>query len=234
MTFPTRAVAIFGSTLILSGLAAAGAAAPAYAHTPAVTADCDSLSIRLTGYTLITAQPASGGDPAVAADSTPNSVTVTIDGTAAAPVYFGTTYTSTIALDDQKPHTYTVALDAHDRGYDYTVSDSTAACPAAVTPPPTTPPTPTAPPTTAPPTTAQPTPTPTPTATIPPIAPPTPTTSMPPAVVTPPMAAPTPTPPPAARELAATGTSTIPALAAGSLAVLLGAGLVLARRLRRA
>lgn len=263
-TFPTKAVTIFGSVLILGGLAVGGAAAPAFAHSPAVTADCDSLSMRFAGYTVVAARPATGGAPAVAADETPNTVTVTIDGTVSAPVKFGRSYSSTIALDDQKPHTYTVVLDAYDDGYDRTFTDTTTACvlvPPATTPPTTTPPA-TSPPATTPPTTSTPPATEPPAPTVSPTTEP-PAVNVPPTTVPPATAPPAPTEPPVTAsptptvtpesttsttptaapaptsstgELAETGASawSVPAIAASVLAVLLGAGLLLARRIRRA
>ncbi|POH58702.1 hypothetical protein C3B59_18635 [Cryobacterium zongtaii] len=249
-TIPTKAATIFGSVLLVGGLAVGGAAVPAFAHTPAVTADCTSLSMKFESYNVIAAKPASGGKPAVAADATPNTVTVTIDGVASAPVKFGKTYSSTIALDGQSSHTYSVVLGTHD-GYDRTFADKTVACPT-----PTTPSTPVVPPVTPSPTPSVPpvTPTPSPTPSVPPVTPTptpivpsvseTPAPIVPPATVTPtptatavtPAVATAPTPAASTRELAETGVSTwsVPAIAASVLAMLLGAGLLLARRFRRA
>ncbi|WP_133160276.1 LPXTG cell wall anchor domain-containing protein [Cryobacterium zongtaii] len=260
-TIPTKAATIFGSVLLVGGLAVGGAAVPAFAHTPAVSADCTSLSMKFESYNVIAAKPASGGKPAVAADATPNTVTVTIDGVASAPVKFGKTYSSTIALDGQRPHTYSVVLGTHD-GYDRTFADKTVACPTPTpsVPPVTSTPTPTP---SVPPVTSTPTPTPsvppvtsTPTPSVPPVTP-TPTPIVPsvsetPAPIVPPanatptptatavtpaaVTAPAPTPAASTRELAETGVSTwsVPAIAASVLAMLLGAGLLLARRFRRA
>ncbi|TFC90152.1 MULTISPECIES: LPXTG cell wall anchor domain-containing protein [unclassified Cryobacterium] len=186
-----------------------------------MTTDCTSLSMKFESYNVIAAKPASGGKPAVAADATPNTVTVTIDGVASAPVKFGKTYASTIALDGQTSHTYSVVLGTHD-GYDRTFADTTVACP---TPTPSVPPTPTP---------IVPSVSETPAPIVPPVnATPTPTaTAVTPAAVT----APAPTPAASTRELAETGVSTwsVPAVAASVLAMLLGAGLLLARRFRRA
>lgn len=273
-TLPTKTLTVFGSVLLIGGIAVGGAAAPAFAHTPEVTADCDSLSMDFRSYAVVAAQPAGGGKPAVAADATPNTVTVTIDGVASAPVKFGRAYASTIALDGLKAHTYSVVLDTHD-GYDRTFADKTAACP---TTPPTTPapskppvtppttPTPSEPPVTPTPTPSEPPVTPTPTPSEPPVietpapvvppvteppvtetpAPIVPTVTEPPAPIVPevptatatatPAVVTAPTPTASTTELAETGVSTwsVPAVAASVLAMLLGAGLLLARRFRRA
>jgi len=249
-TLPSKALTIFGSVLLIGGIAVGGAAAPAFAHTPEMTPLCDSLSMEFTRYTVIAAQPATGGKPAVAADNTPNTVTVTIDGVASAPEKFGRSYSSTIPLDGQKPHTYSVVLGTHD-GYDRSFAGKTVACPPTkpvtppttpseppVTPPttpsepPVTPPTtPSVPPVVVPPVTETPAPVvPTVTETPAPIVPDVPVATATPAVVT------APTPTASTTELAETGVSSwsVPAVGASVLAMLLGAGLLLARRFRRA
>ena len=69
LRMPTRSTVLASAALGLS-LAGAGmiAAPAAVAHTPAVSVNCDTLSVELTAY------DSSG------TDSTPNTVTVSIDG----------------------------------------------------------------------------------------------------------------------------------------------------------
>lgn len=143
-----RTMTAFGVLLTVGGLSVAGAATPAFAHTPKVSSTCTSLGMVFDNYETIQAQPGRPGRPAVEEDLEPNIVTITIDGVVHTTDAFGTSYKNSIELDGSVDHTYVVDLDTHD-GYDYNTSGETEAC---ITVPPTEPPT-TEPPTTEPPTT---------------------------------------------------------------------------------
>jgi LPXTG-motif cell wall-anchored protein len=191
---PRIAATVLGSVLVVGGLTFGGVIAPAFAHTPAVQDTCESLTITFTNYTLIHAQPAHNGLPAVEGNDTPNSVEITIDDELLKEVDFGKAFTETIPLDGSVTHTYRVVLDAHDEGYDETFSGDTEQCVGSETPPPTEPPT-TTPPTTTPPTTTPPTEPPVTPPTTPPVTPPTePPVTPPTPPTTPPVTPPTTTP----------------------------------------
>jgi hypothetical protein len=104
---------------VAGGSLALGVAAPASAHTPAVTATCDTLSVALASY------------DSVAGDLTPNTITVTIDGAQVDQKAFGGSFTADYALDKTTGHAYAVIIDALGTAYDTTETGSTTACPAA-------------------------------------------------------------------------------------------------------
>lgn len=99
------------TALALGGLIVA-TAAPASAHTPVVTADCTTLSVKLWAYSKKS-----------------NDLTVTVDGKEVESTTFQRELTRSYDLDPTQDHTWTVSVDASDgRQYDYDQSGSTRAC----------------------------------------------------------------------------------------------------------
>ena len=99
------------ATLALGGLFVA-TAAPASAHTPVVTADCESLDVGLWAY-------AHKG----------NKVTVVVDGATVAEERFGRSFQRSFELDPSTDHTWSVTVKASDnRRYDWSDDGSTTAC----------------------------------------------------------------------------------------------------------
>ncbi len=99
------------TALALGGLLVA-TAAPASAHTPDVTADCTTLSVKLWAYSKKS-----------------NELTVTVDGKEVESTTFERQLTRSYDLDPTQDHTWTVSVDASDgRQYDYEQSGSTRAC----------------------------------------------------------------------------------------------------------
>jgi hypothetical protein len=120
LRMPTRSTVLASAALGLS-LAGAGmiAAPAAVAHTPAVSVDCDTLSVELTAY------DSSG------TDSTPNTVTVSIDGTKADSEQFGREFSRAYLLgDNTRSHSYEVVVDAEGTAYDKHFIGSSNPCPA--------------------------------------------------------------------------------------------------------
>lgn len=100
------------TALALGGIAVA-TAAPASAHTPVVTADCTSLSVKLWAYS----------------DTKQNDLTVTVDGAVVDDTRFKRSFEKAYDLDPTKDHTWSVKVDAGDGSrYDHQQSGSTTAC----------------------------------------------------------------------------------------------------------
>ena len=97
------------SALVLSVGMIALVAGPASAHTPTISADCTALTVHLTNYQT------------VQGNSTPNTVTVTIDGTALPTVHFGTSFSQTYNFaQGAAQHSYRVQIvAADDSKYNY-------------------------------------------------------------------------------------------------------------------
>lgn len=105
--------------LSLAGAGMFAAAPAAVAHTPAVSADCSTLSVTLTAY------DSSGTDAA------PNTVTVSIDGTEAGSEQFGHEFSRAYSLGDKTvSHSYEVVVDAQGTTYDKNFTGSSTPCPA--------------------------------------------------------------------------------------------------------
>lgn len=99
------------TALALGGLLVA-TAVPASAHTPVVTADCTTLSVKLWAYSQKS-----------------NQLTVTVDGKEVESTTFQRQLTRSYDLDPTQDHTWTVSVDASDgRQYDHEQSGSTRAC----------------------------------------------------------------------------------------------------------
>ncbi|WP_157509308.1 hypothetical protein [Glaciibacter superstes] len=114
MNTRTRLAAGFTAAILMAGGLALAAAAPASAHTPEVSSTCETLSVKLTAY------EGSG-------NSTPNNVTVTIDGEEVDNVDFGQSFQKTYDFDDKyEAHSYIVKIDA--KGYDRTFENSSVPC----------------------------------------------------------------------------------------------------------
>ncbi|MGN0111342.1 MAG: hypothetical protein ACI38P_06780, partial [Cellulosimicrobium funkei] len=84
------------TALALGGLLVA-TAAPASAHTPDVTADCTTLSVKLWAYSKKS-----------------NELTVTVDGKEVESTTFERQLTRSYDLDPTQDHTWTVSVDASD------------------------------------------------------------------------------------------------------------------------
>ncbi len=123
-SFGRRLVSVFATALVAvlvgSGLAVVGAAAPASAHTPNISATCDALSVSLTNYNGLK------GDA--------NTVKVTIDDVVVAETAFAQGYVESFQFSDRTiAHTYSVEVSAHDdpdgsRGWSVDKTGSSAPC----------------------------------------------------------------------------------------------------------
>lgn len=103
--------ALLGSALCIAAPVAASA------HTPAASPTCSTLNVELQSYVSSDDAP------------TPNSVTVVIDGTEVSSVDFGHSYSQSLLLGDESvAHTWSVAIDAVDDGYDATLSGTSTPC----------------------------------------------------------------------------------------------------------
>jgi choice-of-anchor A domain-containing protein len=105
-----RFLAVLATASLAIGLAL-GAALPASAHTPTVSATCSTLTVKMDYY---------GG-------GTTNRLTVTIDDTVVENTTFGDNFAQKIySFSGAVAHTYVVEIDAQDNGYDRLVSKGNA------------------------------------------------------------------------------------------------------------
>lgn len=112
--------AALAAGLLLGALVAPTAAV---AHTPAVLANCSTLTVSLKSYETRNDNPK------------PNSITVTVDDTVIAQESFGNSYAKNFAFNDQtKAHSWKVVIDALGTSFDRTDRGTSTPC---------TPPTPT-------------------------------------------------------------------------------------------
>ena len=109
--------------LSIASVALIATAAPAQAHTPAVSADCAQLSVRLDSYRG--GGHHGGGDP--------NSVAVSIDGAPVLNQRFGRSFAQTFAFANSAvAHPWSVVVDAVDNEFDRTFTGTSVPCAPAV------------------------------------------------------------------------------------------------------
>jgi hypothetical protein len=118
VNFPRKALHTL-LALSIASVALLATAAPAHAHTPTVSADCAQLSVSLDSYRA-------GGHHG---GSSPNSVTISVDGTVVVAERFGRSFARTVAFADAAvAHPWSVVVDAVDNEFDRTFSGTSTPC----------------------------------------------------------------------------------------------------------
>lgn len=114
----TKLLAGFNASILLgAALVLLAGTAPASAHTPEVDPTCTGVTVTLENYSE------------AAGDSTPNLVTVTIDGVEVANDEFGAAFAGQYDFADTTiGHEYAVTVDALDNAYDRFFEGTTDAC----------------------------------------------------------------------------------------------------------
>jgi len=109
------------ASLFIATLAVGAVAAPASAHTPSASADCENVTVHLVSYQTTNEDP------------TPNVVKVSVDGTEVANTRFGGSFDGKYSLGDKTiAHQWIVQIDALGTGYDRNFYGTSTPC----TPPP--------------------------------------------------------------------------------------------------